>query len=73
LTETRHPTDFEGESAQAQYMHDSLDYFKGKVAMFFWYSLVDNAWEDKSFGLIDGYGTPRLAYYELINGLNQEQ
>jgi len=70
LTETGHPIDFGGESAQAQYMHDSLDYFEGKVTMLFWYSLVDNAWEDKSFGLIDGDGTPRLAYYELKNWLN---
>ena len=70
LTETGHPTDFEGESTQAQYMHDSLDYFEGKVAMFFWYSLVDNAWQDKSFGLIDADGTPRLAYYELKKWLN---
>lgn len=65
VTETGHPIDFGGESAQAQYMHDSLDYFEGKVTMFFWYSLVDNAWEDRSFGLIDGDETPRLAYYEL--------
>jgi hypothetical protein len=70
LTETGHPIDFGGKSAQAQYMHDSLDYFKGKVAMFFWYSFVDNTGEDKSFGLIDGDGTPRLAYYELKNWLN---
>ena len=70
LTETGYPIDFGGESAQAQYMHDSLDYFEGKVTMLFWYSLMDNAWEDKSFGLIDGDGTPRLAYYELKNWLN---
>jgi hypothetical protein len=65
VTETGHPIDFGGESAQAQYMHDSLDYFEGKVTMLFWYSLVDNAWEDKSFGLINSDETPRLAYYEL--------
>jgi hypothetical protein len=65
VTETGHPIDFGGESAQAQYMNDSLDYFEGKVTMFFWYSLVDNAWEDKSFGLINSDETPRLAYYEL--------
>jgi hypothetical protein len=70
VTETGHPIDYEGESGQAQYMHDSLDYFEGKVAMFFWYSLVDNTWEDRSFGLIDGNGTLRLAYYELKNWLN---
>ena len=64
VTETGHPIDFEGESSQAQYMRDSIDYFKGKATKVFWYSLVDNAWEDKNFGLIDGK-TPRLAYYEL--------
>jgi hypothetical protein len=70
LTETGHPINFGGESAQAQYMHDSLDYFEEKATMLFWYSLVDNAWEDKSFGLINSDGTPRLAYYELKNRLN---
>jgi hypothetical protein len=64
VTETGLSIDFEGESAQAQYMHDSLAYFEGKATMVFWYSLVDNAWEDKRFGLING-STPRLAYYEL--------
>ena len=49
-------------------MRDALDYFNGKVAKFFWYSLLDNAWEDKHFGLIDE-GTPRLAYYELKSKL----
>jgi len=69
VTETGHYIDFEGEEGQAQYMRDALDYFKGNVAKFFWYSLLDNAWEDKSFGLIDK-GTPRLAYYELKSKLN---
>jgi hypothetical protein len=65
LTETGYPIDFEGEEGQARYMRDSLDYFGGKVEKFFWYSLVDNAWEDMSFGLFNDDGTPRLAYYEL--------
>jgi hypothetical protein len=69
VTETGHYVDFEGEEAQAQYMRDALNYFEGKVAKFFWYSLLDNAWEDKSFGLIDE-GTPRLAYYELKSKVN---
>ena len=64
VTETGHYVDFEGEIGQAQYMRASLDYFKGKVAKFFWYSLVDNNWEDKRFGLIDGEKL-RLAYFEL--------
>jgi hypothetical protein len=64
VTETGHPVEFEGESGQAQYMSDSLEYFKGKVTLLFWYSLVDNAWEENGFGLIDN-GTPRLAYYIL--------
>jgi hypothetical protein len=69
VTETGHYVDFEGEKGQAQYMRVALDYFNGKVAKFFWYSLLDNAWEDKSFGLINE-GAPRLAYYELKNKLN---
>lgn len=69
VTETGYPLEYEGEAGQAQYMRDALDYFKGKAATFFWYSLLDNAWEDKRFGLIDE-GTPRLAYYELKNKLN---
>jgi hypothetical protein len=69
VTETGHYVDFEGEEAQAQYMRDALNYFEGKVAKFFWYSLLDNAWEYKSFGLIDK-GTPRLAYYELKSKVN---
>ena len=69
VTETGYPLEYEGEEGQAQYMRDALDYFTGKAAKFFWYSLLDNAWEDQSFGLIDE-GTPRLAYYELKNKLN---
>ena len=64
VTETGHYVDFEGEIGQAQYMRASIDYFKGKVAKFFWYSLVDNDWEEHRFGLIEGE-TPRLAYFEL--------
>jgi hypothetical protein len=65
VTETGHYIDFEGENGQARYISDALSYFDGKVQRFFWYSLKDNAWEDKHFGLIDDDGTPRLAYYEL--------
>jgi len=68
VTETGYPLEYEGEEGQARYMHDALAYFKGKVARFFWYSLLDNTWEDQCFGLIDE-GTPRLAYYELKNKL----
>jgi len=69
VTETGHPVEFEGEEGQARYMCDALQYFKGKVTQLFWYSLLDNAWEENGFGLI-GDGTPRLAYYELKNELN---
>ncbi len=69
LTETGYPLEYEGKEGQARYMCNALDYFKGKVAKFFWYSLLDNTWEDQSFGLIDE-GTPRLAYYELKNKLD---
>ena len=69
VTETGHPVEFEREEGQARYMCDALQYFKGKVTQLFWYSLLDNAWEEKSFGLI-GDGAPRLAYYELKNELD---
>jgi hypothetical protein len=69
VTETGHPVEFEGEEGQARYMCDAIQYFKGKVTQLFWYSLLDNAWEENDFGLI-GDGTPRLAYYELKNELN---
>jgi hypothetical protein len=69
VTETGHPVEFEGEEGQARYMCGALQYFKGKVTQLFWYSLLDNAWEENCFGLI-GDGTPRLAYYELKNELN---
>ena len=72
VTETGHYTGIEDEKGQAQYLVEALQYFKGKVAKLFWYSLRDNEWEIKigqHFGLI-GNGTPRLAYYELKNELN---
>jgi hypothetical protein len=74
VTETGYPLEYGGEEGQAQYMRDALDYFEGKVTRFFWYSLLDNAWEDsawenRSFGLIDE-GTPRLAYHELKSKVN---
>jgi hypothetical protein len=64
VTETGYPIDFDGEDGQAQYMRDALQYFQGKVTRLFWYSLLDNAADQKSFGLIGGE-TPRLAYYVL--------
>jgi hypothetical protein len=64
VTETGHPIEFDGEDGQAQYMRDALQYFQGKVTRLFWYSLLDNAADQKSFGLI-GDETPRLAYYVL--------
>jgi hypothetical protein len=65
VTETGYAVGSEGESGQAYYMSDALQYFNGKVAKFFWYSLLDNAWDGQSFGLIGNGTTPRLAYYEL--------
>jgi hypothetical protein len=64
ITETGHPIESDGEDWQARYMRDALQYFQGKVTRLFWYSLLDNAADQKSFGLI-GDETPRLAYYEL--------
>jgi hypothetical protein len=74
VTETGHYIDVEGEEGQARYMRGALEYFKGSVTRFFWYSLLDNEWEvndpvqPKHFGLIAD-GKRRLAYNELRNKL----
>jgi hypothetical protein len=64
VTETGQSIEDSGEDGQAQYMVDALQYFNGKVAKFFWYSLLDNVADQKGFGLI-GNEMPRLAYYVL--------
>lgn len=70
VTETGQPVQFEGEEGQAQYMADALQFFEGKVTRVFWYSLLDNAWEENGFGLI-GNETPRLAYHVLQKTINR--
>lgn len=69
ITETGHPIEGDGENGQAQYMRDALQYFQGKAAKLFWYSLIDNSWEQNRFGLINN-GIPRLAYHELQKEVN---
>jgi len=64
VTETGQSIEASGEQGQAQYMTDALGYFQGNVTRLFWYSLLDNAADQKSFGLI-GNETSRLAYYVL--------
>jgi hypothetical protein len=71
VTETGHAAGSEGENGQAQYMSDALQYFNGKVAKLFWYSLLDNTGEER-FGLIENGTTPRLAYYELQKQLTDK-
>jgi hypothetical protein len=49
-------------------MHNdrTIPFFNGKnVTQLFWYSLLDNEWEEQDFGLIHEDGTPRPAYHEL--------
>ncbi|MGD0072546.1 MAG: hypothetical protein ABSB71_13420 [Candidatus Bathyarchaeia archaeon] len=65
VTETGQPIEASGEQGQAQYMTDALGFFQGKVTHLFWYSLIDNAADQKSFGLIGNATTPRPAYYAL--------
>ncbi len=65
VTETGQPIESGGEQGQAQYMTDTLQHFQGNITRLFWYSLVDNAADKKSFGLIGNASTPRLAYYIL--------
>jgi hypothetical protein len=71
VTETGQSIDDFGESGQAKYIHDALQYFNKKVAKLFCYCLVDNPWENK-FGIINENGAPRSAYYELKKSLNFE-
>ena len=65
VTETGQAVNDGGETGQAQYLKKALDFFRGRVTSLFWYSLYDNSWEDKQFGLFDNVGRPRLAYEEL--------
>jgi hypothetical protein len=71
VTETGQSVEANGEQGQAQYMADALGFFQGKVTHLFWYSLVDNAADGKSFGLIGNETTTRLAYYELQKATNK--
>jgi hypothetical protein len=71
VTETGHYVDVEGEQGQARYLTDAIQFFNGKnITHLFWYSLLDNPWEENDFGLIRGDGAPRLAYDELKEMLN---
>ena len=63
VTETGQSIEADGEDGQAQYMADAVQFFQGKVTRLFWYSLLDNAGDQKSFGLIGN--ETRLAYSTL--------
>ena len=67
VTETGHYFNSEGAEGQTRYMRNA-DYFNGKVARFFWYSLLDNPGE-QHFGLVED-GKLRPAYHELRNKLS---
>ena len=67
VTETGQSMEAGGEDGQARYMADALGYFQGKVTHLFCYSLVDNAQDLGSFGLIGNEATPRPAYNVLQN------
>lgn len=62
VTETGQSIEDGGEDGQVRYMADALAYFQGNVTRVFWYSLVDNAQDLGSFGLIGNETTPRPAY-----------
>ena len=68
ITETGQSTTDSGEDGQVKYLVEAFDYFKGKVSMLFWYSLLDNPHlGEKDFGLIEDGLTPRAAYHALQN------
>jgi hypothetical protein len=70
VTETGYNLTGSTESAQAQYLHDSLDFFNGSVSHVFWYALHDeNATGAGDFGLVDADMQPREAYTALQDSL----
>ncbi len=71
VTETGKPIHEAGEAGQAQYLDEALNYFHGKVAKSFWYSLLDNTWDPGNFGLIGNNTTPRPAYSELQKSIGK--
>ncbi len=73
VTETGQPVNADGEAGQATYLKSALDFFSGKATHLFWYSLYDNSWEDKQFGLFDNNGRQRLAYGELKSKLARKE
>ncbi|NLF88096.1 hypothetical protein GX563_04650 [Candidatus Bathyarchaeota archaeon] len=53
------------ESAQTQYLKDSLEFFNGKVSHVFWYALHDENPSKGDFGLTRLDFQPREAYSAL--------
>ena len=64
VTETGQSIEDGDVGGQSEYLGDVLGFFRGDVTRVFWYSLVDNLNDGKSFGLIDGT-LPRPSYYAL--------
>jgi hypothetical protein len=57
---------------QLLYMKDALTFFGGNVTAVFWYSLLDNSWEQEqsnpqSFGLFRNETTRRASFRALQN------
>jgi hypothetical protein len=65
ITETGKSIEDTGESGQATYMVDALNYFYGRVDKVFWYLLQDYSDDPGTFGLFSGDDIVRPAYGEL--------
>jgi hypothetical protein len=69
ITETGRPAEFEGEKDQANYLADTILFFRNrKVSRIFWYELRDTPeWtaENPTFGLLTENLTPRASYFAL--------
>jgi hypothetical protein len=67
VTETGQPTEYSGESGQANYLTSALQFFNDKVSNVFWYSLYDNPDEvnlnpTQHFGLVSSDRILRKSY-----------
>jgi hypothetical protein len=65
VTETGQNISDSGLPGQAQYLNQSLSFFKGKVDKVFWYALHDDNPGEGDFGLVNTDNSPRGAYGNL--------
>jgi hypothetical protein len=71
LTETRKPSENNGETAQATYLSSIYSTFKPLVSKIFIYELNDGYGlfpeKENHFGLLTANGTKKESYYTILN------